>query len=232
MVYALVFVLFGVYLTALAALLGGAGWLLLWPALAFGLVGAGFAGLRPGVFGKRADGRLAAWAVLLLLPYLALTWALWHLLRLFSREPCCHEVSPGVWVGRRALARELPAGVSLVVDLTAEFPEPRAVVRGRSYLCLPTLDTAAPERAAFVSLIERLKGHAGGIYVHCASGHGRSATVVAGLLLARGLARDVREAEQVLRRARPGVRLKKAQRALLQRCWGAPPEACPADTRS
>jgi protein-tyrosine phosphatase len=232
MKYALVFGLFGVYLAVLGVLLGGAGWLLLWPALAFGLVGAGFAGLGPRVFGKRANGRLAAWAVLLLLPYLALTWVVWHLLRLLSREPCCHEVAPGVWVGRRALARELPEGVSLVVDLTAEFPEPRGVLRGRSYLCLPTLDTTAPEQAAFVSLIERLKGHAGGIYVHCASGHGRSATVAAGLLLARGLARDAREAEQILRRARPGIRLKKAQRALLQGCWGAPPAPCPADPRS
>ena len=57
----------------------------------------------------------------MLLPYLALTWFAWHLRRLVSRQPCCHEVAPGLWLGRRPLAREVPAGVVLLVDLTAEF---------------------------------------------------------------------------------------------------------------
>jgi protein-tyrosine phosphatase len=216
MTYALVFGSLSAYLAALAVLLRGPCWLLLWPALSFGLVGAAFAGLGPGVFGKRADGRLAGWAVALLLPYLALTWALWHLLRLTGREPCCHEVAPGVWVGRRAFARELPGGVSLVVDLTAEFPEPRAVTAGRGYLCLPTLDSAAPDPVGFAALLAKLKDHPGPVYIHCASGHGRSATVAGALLLARGRAAEPREAERLLRQVRPGIRLNKAQRALLR----------------
>src|SRR5947209_17823719 len=64
-----------------------------------------------------------------------------------GREPCCPEVVPGIWVGRRAYARELPPDITLVVDLTAEFPEPRAVRAGRSYVCLPTLDATAPDAA-------------------------------------------------------------------------------------
>jgi protein-tyrosine phosphatase len=222
MKYAVVFGLLGGYLIVLAALLGGAGWLLAWPGASFLLVGAAFAGLGARVFGKRPSGRLAWWSVALL-PYLALTWVLWHLLRLTSREACCHEVAPGVWVGRRALPREVPAGVTLVVDLTAELPEPRGVLSGRSYICLPTLDTMAPDCEAFAALVARLKDHTGGVYIHCASGHGRSATVAAALLIARGLACDAREAEQMLRRVRPGVRLKKAQRALLMRGQGQPP---------
>jgi protein-tyrosine phosphatase len=215
MKYAVVFAVFGLYLAVIGFALGYWGWALLWPALSFVIVAAAYAGLGPTVFGKRPDGRLAGWAVALLLPYLVLTWALWRWLRRLGKEPCCHEVAPGLWLGRRPLPDEVPAGVDLVVDLTAEFPEPRGVCDGRTYLCLPTLDTLAPDERAFGELVRRVAGWPGTVYVHCASGHGRSATVAAAVLIARGLAGDVNEAEAMLRRARPGVRLKKAQRELL-----------------
>jgi hypothetical protein len=192
-------------------------WLLLWPAVSFALVGVAYGGVGPRVFGKRPDGTLAPWALVVLFPYLALTWLLWHLARLVSRESCSHEIVPGVWLGRRALSHELPAGIELIVDLTAEFPRPTGVNIGRAYYCLPTLDATAPGEAGFRELVQRLAAWPGPVYVHCAAGHGRSATVVAGLLLARGLAADARQAEAALRKVRPGVRLNRAQRALLER---------------
>jgi protein-tyrosine phosphatase len=213
--YAVVFAVFGLYLAAVAVLLGDFGLLLLWPAVSCFVVAAAYAGVGPAVFGKRPDGRLAWWAVALLLPYLLLSAALWHLVRVFGKEPCCHEVAPGVWLGRRPLPKELPPTVDLVVDLTAEFAEPRGVCAGRTYLCLPTLDTLAPDGMAFAELVRRVTAWPGVVYIHCASGHGRSATLAAAVLIARGLARDAAEAEAVLRGVRPGVRLKKAQRELL-----------------
>jgi protein-tyrosine phosphatase len=219
MKYIIVFTLFALYLVALACCIGGWGWLLLWPALSSALVAAGYAGLGPMVFGKRDNGRLAWWAVLLLLPYLLVTWGLWHLQRLLSREPCCHEVAPGVWLGRRPLHRDLPAGVVLVVDLTAEFFVARGVRSGREYLVLPTLDASAPDEARFRALLLRLAEHPGPVYLHCAAGHGRSALLAAALLLARGLASDDRQAEERLRQVRPGVRLLPGQRRLLRRLF-------------
>jgi protein-tyrosine phosphatase len=215
-------------LSAVAAVGDGAAyWLLLWPAVSFALVAAAYGGAGPRVFGKRPNGTLAAWAVGLLLPYLGLTWLLWHLLRLLSRERCCHEIVPGVWLGRRALNHELPAGIELIVDLTAEFPRPPGPAAGRAYVCLPTLDATAPGEEGFRELVRRLTAWPSPVYVHCAAGHGRSATVVAGLLLARGLAADARQAEATLRRIRPGVRLNRAQRALLERTAG-PAHLAPA----
>jgi len=114
MKYAFVFALFGLYLAALACILGGLGLLLLWPGISILVLAAAYAGLGPGLYGKRPDGRMAWWAVLLLLPYLLLTWASWHIQRLLSREPCCNEVAPGLWIGRRVFAGELPGGVSLI----------------------------------------------------------------------------------------------------------------------
>ena len=126
MKHAVVFSTFGTLLAVWGVWLGGFGWLLLWPAGSFLLIGGAYAHLGPRVCGKRADGRLAWWAVLLLLPYLLMTWTVWHVIRLLSRETCCDEVAPGVWVGRRPFVRDLPANISLIVDLTAEFPAPRS----------------------------------------------------------------------------------------------------------
>ncbi len=219
--FAVLFSLFALYLGYLAVAHAGWASLLGWPAVSFALVAAGYAGLGPGIFGKRTDGRLAWWAVVVLLPYLLLSWVVWYLLRLLSREPGCHEVAPGVWLGRRPLRRDLPPEVVLVVDLTAEFFVARGVRAGRDYLALPTLDRTAPDEARVRAVLERLADHPGPVYIHCAAGHGRSALLAAALLLARGLAADHRQAEARLRQVRPGVRLTPPQRRLLRRLSAA-----------
>jgi protein-tyrosine phosphatase len=217
MKYTFKFGLLGAYLIALAVYLGGPALLLLWPGASLALVAAAYAGLGPRVYGKRPDGRLAWWAVLPMLPLLLLTWVAWHLHRRMSKEDCCNEVAPGLWVGRRAFAHELPPEVRLVVDLTAEFPAPRALAPNAAYVCLPTLDAFAPDADSLRALLEQILGAPGPVYVHCALGHGRSATVAAAVLLARGLANDVDHAEAVLRQARPLVRLLPVQRRVLER---------------
>jgi protein-tyrosine phosphatase len=183
-------------------------------------VAAAYQWIGPKVFGKRPDGTLAWWSVVALLPFLLFTWLLWRLQRRFSGSDCCNEVAPGIWLGRRAYGWELPAGISLVVDLTAEFPEPKDVRAGRSYRCLPTLDTRAPEERAFQQLVEEIVAWPGSVYIHCAAGHGRSATVAAAALIARGLAQEVTQAEHLLKQARPGVSLNSVQRGLLERVMG------------
>lgn len=217
MKYALVFLLVGTALIFAGFSHGNVRWLALWSGISFLTVAAAYAGLGAGVLGKRQDGTMAWWAVILLLPYLLFVWGLWHLVRMVSREDCYNEIAPGVWLGRRALEKELPSGVNLVVDLTAEFPEPKGVRSNRVYLCLPTLDDSAPDDEAFGRLVERVITWQNGVYIHCASGHGRSATVAAALLIAKEIAEDEQQAETLLKRARPGVQLNKAQRDLLAR---------------
>ena len=218
MKYAVVFGLLGGLLVRLAFQQEGACWLALWPAVSLLWVALAYAGLGVRLFGKRADGRMAWWAVLLLLPYLLLTWGVWHLSRLLSKEAVWNEVVPGLFLGRRVSARELPPDVSLVVDLTAEFSEPRGVVNGRCYLCLPTLDAAVPNLAALRDVSTRVADWQGNVFVHCALGHGRSALLVAAVLLERGLAKDDAEAITLVRKARPAVRLRLVQRGLLRQC--------------
>src|SRR3954453_21934051 len=71
--YAFIFLTLGVCFIALAIQRGGWAWLLLWPGISSTLVGAGYARIGAGVFGKRSDGRYALWAIVIHLPYLLIT---------------------------------------------------------------------------------------------------------------------------------------------------------------
>jgi protein-tyrosine phosphatase len=201
----------------LALLLGPRAWGLVWFCTSLLVVGGAYLGPGPRVLGKRADGSLAWLPVLLLLPYFLLAWTVWHVRRALSREHCFHEVAPGLLLGRRPFAHELPPEVALVVDLTAEFPESPAVRARARYLCHPVLDTGAPDEDGLASVVSTVLAEPGSVYVHCAQGHGRASTIAAAVLLARGQHEDVPGAERHLRRVRPGVRLHPVQRALLTR---------------
>jgi protein-tyrosine phosphatase len=214
--HVVVYSIVGISLASAGAWLGGAGWLLLWPAFSYLLIAAAYARLGPRVCGKRPDGGMAWWAVLLLLPFLLATWFGWRVIRHFTREACCHEVAPGVWVGRRPLPGDLPSDATLIIDLTAEFPVRKAVRHGRTYLCVPTLDATAPDAAALREAVETAAAWPGPVYIHCALGHARSATAAAAVLIRRGLAADADEAVARLQRARPRVRLEKPQQRLLE----------------
>lgn len=213
MKYAFGFLLLASGCIAVAVQTRGAAWLLLWPALSFLLVAIGYVGGGPRVLGKRATGRIETNRIALLLPFFLFTCGIWHARRLFRYGPACHEILPGVWLGRRPLARDLPAGTSLVVDLTAEFMASRGVITGRTYLCLPMLDGTCGDEALCAIVLDRLATSADTVYIHCAQGYGRSAMFAAALLVRRGAAEDFAAAEQMLRKIRPGVRLNRRQRA-------------------
>jgi protein-tyrosine phosphatase len=207
-----IFSALGLIFGAGAVIERGGDWVLLWPALAFVVVGGAYA-QRPGVLGKRADGTLPIVTQIVLMPYFVFAWISWLILRI-SGEPACAEVSPGLWVGRRPTARDLPPQIDLVVDLTAEFPKSRSL-RVRRYECLPTLDGTPPDARRLRALADELAGDPGPIYVHCAAGHARSATLAAAILIARGLARDADDAERIMRERRPGIRINPRQRRML-----------------
>lgn len=177
-----------------------------------------FGAPSPGVFAKRSDGTIGPSGLLLLGPYLIVVRAfLWLKIVLIRPEPCFHEVAPDLFIGRRPRPGELPAGTQVVVDLTAEFPEDPAIVGCARYLCLPILNRHVPSDAALSALLAQLPQDAGVIYVHCGAGRGRSAAVVAALMIRRGLARDVQDAESQLKRIRPGVQLHAIQREQVAR---------------
>ncbi|MBN9121198.1 MAG: dual specificity protein phosphatase family protein [Planctomycetes bacterium] len=203
----------------------------LWPlriagavaALSFVLVAVAYFGAGPRLLFKRASGRRHPAAWLVHGAYFALTALSYRLTVLYFREAAFVEVAPNVFLGRRLTPREArradaPAWVA-VLDLAAELPEPLALCERENYRSLPVLDATAMSLAQLRDAVEWVKRHAasGPVYVHCALGHGRSATVAAAYLLAVGLAADAKGAAKRLRELRSGVRLHRAQRGLLAR---------------
>lgn len=194
---------------------GGIGGLL-WLSGAWSFLGVSIAYAlhRPSLFGKRPNGSMNPALWLLWPTYFLLTWGVWFLARLFPSYPHAQEIVPGLWLGAWPDRKgRLPVNTMLVVDLTAEFPRR---VTTEHYLCLATLDMEAPTPAQLAEGVAAIQAATGTVYVHCAAGHGRSATVVAAVLLARGIVQTPTEAEAFLRRIRSGVKLTPPQRYLLE----------------
>jgi hypothetical protein len=176
---------------------------------------------QPRLLLKRADGRLSCWSWLIFWPYHLLSHLSYALYRLSPREDLFHEIQPGLFLGCRlpahAAARLAAQRPWSVLDLTSEFSEAVAFRTAAAYLCLPLLDHTAPtvdqlhQGCAFLSA--RLP--TGPVYVHCAVGHGRSATFVAAYLLASGGADSPEQAIAFLKARRPGVHINAAQRTVL-----------------
>lgn len=184
---------------------------LVWMLSSFGLVGLAYVRRTVGVFGKLPDGRLSWMHSLILAPYHLLS----HLAAyLASGATAYHEVAPRLYLGRRLgerAARRAIAELQLtaVLDLTAEFQEPLAL-RRLHYLNIPLLDKTAPTPAQLEAGVAFLREHHGqgqSVYVHCALGHGRSATFVLAYL---------GQGEEWLRGIRAGVGLTPEQRKVLK----------------
>jgi protein-tyrosine phosphatase len=208
----------GFVCAALGLSVSGLGrWLGLWTALSCFAVAAAYATNRPEIFGKR-DGRLAAERVLLLLPYLVAFRVACSIMRLFRRGPPWSEVAPGVYVGARVQADELPPGVDLVVDLTSELPEPAGLRRRPGYRCVPVLDGAHPrDEEAFLEILGEVALHPGGVLFHCESGRGRAPTAAALALMARGLVEDRAAALELVRKGRPEATPTRSDVAFIDR---------------
>ena len=189
---------------ALAAIFaGGAGrWLLAWIAVACSVASVAYLANRPTWLGKR-DGRLVWWRTLPLAPYMLAYATACRVRRSRRRYSSWDEVAPGLTVGARVPAAELPDGVELVVDLTAEISAIEDVRRLPGYRSLPVLDGAfPPDEERFLALLEELIDAPGGIYIHCISGRGRAPSAAAALLIARGIASDAASAFEIVRKGR------------------------------
>jgi len=206
------FLCLAVFFAALTGYFGGVTWVLAWPACSLIVVGAGYVWLGPSVIGKQADGTLDWKMTLPLMPYLGVAELAWYAVRVLGHEEPWHEVSRGLYLGRRAEHWELPPRISVVLDMTAEFVEPIEVRTGRKYVCIPTLDASVPSVEALIEGVLDVARHPGSVYVHCAAGHGRSAMAMAVLMVVKGAASDIDDAIVKMQASRSRVKPRTTQR--------------------
>jgi hypothetical protein len=190
-------------------------------AISFISVGLAYAFIGPHAFLKKPDGRLSVLSYVLYWPYLVINWLLLAAFRHGKRENAFDLIAPNVYLGCRLSPRDeadiTKLGIASVLDLTCEFSEIQKL-RSLPYLCIPLLDTTAPS-------VEQLEAGAkwiqeqserGPVYVHCALGHGRSATFVAAYLLRSNQTQAVHEAIELIKRFRPRIGLHPPQIAILK----------------
>jgi protein-tyrosine phosphatase len=199
----------------LAALGGGAAWLLLYPAVSCVAVAFAYRSNRPELLPKNPRG--GRWrSTLLFAPYLLGAWCSWR--RYAMTVDAWHSITPRLLLGRRLLAREATelklAGVSAVLDLAPELPKSRGL-DALEYRHVPMLDRVAPSVAQLITALEFIDGQpAGKLLIHCALGYSRSAMVMAAYLIRQG--QPVSRALALIRAERSGIVLTDGMLAVLR----------------
>ncbi len=161
------------------------GALLLWPAVALLTVATAYFRFGPAIYRKNA-GVLPMSTRFVLGPCLLGQ----YLSLLYYRRQCraWDEITPHVWIGSILKDGEacaaIGAGVTAVLDLTAEFSEAKPF-RSLRYRNIPILDLTAPttdQLGEMADFIDR-QSRDGVVYVHCKIGYSRSAAAIAAWLL-------------------------------------------------
>ncbi len=180
-----------------------------WPAVACGIMALAYATGLSRLLGKE-NGTLSPSAEWCLLPVLLVRG--WVQRRWLKRQPGWHELTPGVYFGRRVTRQEaavLAQGGDLaVIDLTAESNAPAAFREQTLYQNLPLLDLVPLQRRHIDEVLRLVRAHrAAGrrVYLHCQLGLQRSALIAAHWLVASGAARGLAEAKTRVRELEPAV---------------------------
>ena len=142
--------------------------------------------------------------------------AVWHVVRLLSREPKTSVLNDDIVLSRRLLGHELPEGIASVVDLSCEFTEPTERWGLQSYLCHPMLDGTGSTSDEIRELANEIIKMPKPLLIHCAQGHGRTGLVAAAVLIVSDRAQTAADAISIIQAVRPGVELNKAQRMILE----------------
>ncbi len=171
------------------------------------------------IFGKTEQGKLRWIPAVLMTPLLSFFRFVWTLQNVIVRSPLYSEVTPDLFVGRICNYESLPDGITMFVDLTAEFPTPCSVRERLPTICIPTLDGCILDwescRRAYESLLKRQQR----IYVCCANGHGRSVTFAAAWLGYSGICHSATEAINLIRTHRPQASPNRDQMNFLEQVF-------------
>lgn len=188
-----------------------------WPGTIFTIVLLSYWFNRPGIFGKNPNtGHIHWFFILLFLPFFLLVWTVWLIKAKLTKEVPYTPITDKVFLGRYSRKAEGLPIVSkncLTVDITSEFPESRLLVEHTEYRCILSLDAYYPrDMETYLDVLEEAVRWHGLLYIHCAHGHGRSATFVCLVLLLKGEVSTIDEGIIYLKNLRPKVSVNHKQK--------------------
>jgi hypothetical protein len=155
-----------------------------------------------------------------LAPYLVLGALILSVGRRLDPEEPRSEIAPGLSIGRlpsRSEGEQLArCGITAILSLCWELPPSRRGTWGgaTSMAWEPILDAAPPTERQFRKAVRQVttwRAEGRSVLVHCAQGHGRSATIAAAVLVCCGEASNADEALARIRAARPRARPSSGQ---------------------
>ncbi|AZS51072.1 PAP2 phosphatase family protein [Entomomonas moraniae] len=205
-------------INALVSLYLGGLWLwLCWLSVAFLLVALNYAFFGAVGFQKQDNGRFSFPAFLLYTPYFIVAWVNSRLWTRNNNNADC--VVGNVYLGRIPCPSTINQyQFSGVVDLCAELPMTCYVER---YRLIPVLDLTMPPISIFDEAVKAIDAYQqqGHVLVCCALGYSRSAQAVLAWLLWSKHAATVKEALEILKKARPTVVISQVQQKNLEAWW-------------
>ena len=192
-------------------LIDGMNFLLIYPILTGILLFLAYLTNRPNlIIGKNENGAYNKPLMLFSLPWLLITYTVWFITNYLSRENKVDKITDSIDIGC------YPFNVNhrkydLIIDLTSEFP--RAYKLDAPYLCLPNLDGINLKNIEIpVNATRDSK-----ILIHCAQGHGRSATYCSILMVKLGIVKNGLDALNIILKNRPGAKPSRIQYEQIKR---------------
>lgn len=202
MKYPVIFSLLAVTLVYWAVVLPTAiSWALLWPALNLLMLAVAYTLRKPSmILGKTSEGRISKILLLVNLPWLLLSWAVFWIQSKLSRESQVDQIGESnFYIGRCPFHGADLSSYGLIIDLTAEFP--LWYKHDAQYVCRPNLDGVALTNASLPGTVTDKEK----VLIHCAQGHGRSATYASLLMGSIPAFAPATRALHLIQQSRPGA---------------------------
>jgi hypothetical protein len=157
------------------------------------------------IIGKVSTGNINYPLAIINFPWLFITWSIWEIQAKLSSEDLINQIAgSNIYIGCYPKYSEIDQ-FDLVIDLTAEFCSHKG--QATAYLCVPNLDGMPLGNVVFPTGITL----GSKIFIHCAQGHGRTATYTSLLLAHLGITRSSIEALSLILHCRPAAKPSKTQ---------------------